>query len=156
MDRVAVARRCGRPIKEPVMMMTKAKILCGIGVAAVVGVASIIPASAGPMLANASGVKAASMDNVVDVRWRGRRGAGIAAGVAAGALFGAAIANSAYAYGPGYYGYGYAPAYTYGYGPSYGPYGSYAYSYGYPGAYGTYRRQQYYPYSVGIPYSHAW
>ena len=76
-----------------------------------------------------------------------------------GALFGAAIAGSAYAYGPGYYGYGYAPAYSYGYGPTYyepNAYGSYAYSYGYP-AYGySYRRQQYYPYSGGIPYSHAW
>jgi hypothetical protein len=138
------------PIKEAVMM-TKAKTLCGIGVAAVVGVASILPASAGPMFSNASGISQASRDNIVDVRWRGHRGAGIAAGVAAGALFGAAIANSTYAYGPGYYGYGYAPSYSYGYGPSYyEPYGAYAYAPSYP-----YRRQYYYETPVGPP-SYGW
>jgi hypothetical protein len=131
------------------------KQLSGLGVAAAVGLAGIVPASAGPIPSNA-GLKATASDNVIDVRWRRGYGWGVGAGIAAGALFGAAIANSAYAYGPGYY--GYAPAYTYGYGPAYyGPYGGYAYSpaYGYYG-YNTYRREQYYPNGYAIPYSHAW
>ena len=135
--------------------------LSGIGIAAAVALASIVPASAGPMMSNATGVKNAGLDNVVDVRWRryGWGGAGLAAGVAAGALFGAAIANSAYGYGPGYYGYapaysyGYAPTYSYGYGSSYyEPYGAYAYSPSYP--YG--RRQYYYETPVGPPMYSQW
>ena len=134
--------------------------LSGIGVAAAVALASIVPANAGPMLSNATGVKNAGIDNVIDVRWRGRGGwggAGVAAGVAAGALFGAAIANSAYGYGPGYYGYapaysyGYAPTYSYGYGPAYD---SYAYAPAYPY---SYRRQYHYETPVGPPtYYNGW
>ena len=126
------------------MFSTFKSQMTGVGVAAIVGLASIVPASAGPMLSNASSLSAAGSDNVVDVRWRGR-GAGVAAGIAAGALIGGAIAGSAYGYGP--YGYGYAEPYAYsGYG--YPAYGAYAYA---P------RRQYYYETPVGPPaYSYGY
>jgi hypothetical protein len=99
------------------------------------------PSSAAPILSSTTAVKAAASDNVVDVRWR-RGGGGIAAGVAFGALAGAAIAPRYYYGGYGYpYGayrsYAY-PAYSYSY-PAYA-YPAYSYSYpayGYP-AYGAY------------------
>lgn len=52
-------------------------------------------------------------------RWGGPLGAG-AAGLAAGAVIGGAVASSPYAWGPGYYGgyYGYEPDY-YAYEPGY-------------------------------------
>ena len=129
------------------MFTTFKSQLTGVGVAAIVGLASIVPASAGPMLSNGSGISAATSDNVVDVRWR-RGGRGVAAGIAAGALFGAAIAGSTYGYGYSdpYYAYGYSEPYAYsGYGyPAYG----YAYA---P------RRQYYYETPVGPPaYSYGY
>jgi hypothetical protein len=75
--------------------------------------------------------------------WRGGHGFGWgapAAGLAAGAIIGGAVAASqpwyGYDYSPGYYGYGYDPGYySYGYDPGYS-YGDPGYSYGYaPGGY---------------------
>jgi hypothetical protein len=92
--------------------------------------------------------------------WRGGGwggvGAGLAFGLAAGAIFaGAAAASSPYYYGPGYgyggYG-GYYPGYAYG--PSYGYYP--AYYGGYRSAYyGGYRSAYYGGYYGGGPYA-AW
>jgi len=132
--------------------MTRSKRALALASAAAVAITAASPSFAGPILSGPAGVKAAASDNVVDVRWR--RGGGVAAGFAVGALAGAAI--GAAAAGPGYYGYGY-PAYGYGYGYypaySYGPYPAYGYRYGaypayaYPGQtcgfYGGYGRWDY-------------
>jgi hypothetical protein len=132
------------------MITTFKNQLSGIGIAAVLGLASVVPASAGPMLSNGSGISAATSDNVVDVRWR-RGGRGVGVGIAAGALFGAAIAGSAY-------GYGYGPTYAYSNGPAYyEPYAYQSYGYASPYPYGAYeyggygRRQQHYETPVGPP-----
>jgi hypothetical protein len=106
-----------------------------VALAGAMALAGATPSLAGPVLSNASGVKAAISDPVVDVRYRHRgSGIGIGAGLAAGALLGAGIAAATaprYYYGPGYYGgayaYDYGPGYTYA--PAYGAYGS---SYAYP------------------------
>ena len=93
------------------------------------------PSFAAPVLSNTASVKSAMTDGVVDVRWRGR-GAAVGAGLAFGALAGAAALGAATA--PAYYGYPYA---SYGYPAYYGypGYGAYAYespvygsSYAYP------------------------
>jgi hypothetical protein len=118
------------------------------------GSAGAAPLGAPLALQNAAG------SAVQTVQWRGGWGGrgwwgGPAAGFAAGAIIGGAVAASpwygydyygyspsyySYGYSPSYYGYGYSPSYySYGYSPSYYGYGyspSY-YSYGYdPGYYG--------------------
>jgi len=77
--------------------------------------------AAGPVLSSTASVKTAASDNVVDVQWRRwhRGGAGLAAGLAFGALAGTAIGAAT---APYYYGY---PGYRYTY-PGYA-YGAYAY-----------------------------
>jgi hypothetical protein len=96
------------------------------------------------------GFTALAAPSRAEAYWRGGGwGAGLAGGLIAGALIGG-IASSAYAYGPGYGGYGYyggyAPAY-YGGGYGGGYYGGYAPSYyGYaPGYYGGYTSTYYAP-----------
>jgi hypothetical protein len=107
-----------------------------VALAGAMALAGASPSFAGPIFSNAAGMKAATSDPVVDVRYRHRGGGiGIGAGLAAGALLGAGIAAATaprYSYGPGYgyggaYAYDYAPGYTYA--PAYGAYGS---SYAYP------------------------
>lgn len=92
------------------------------------------PASAAPVPSSVTALKAATAGDVVDVRYRGRGGAGIAAGIAGGLILGGIIASQQryYGYGPGYYGYYYGgpPPLFYGprvfyppgyYGPMVGP-----------------------------------
>lgn len=106
-------------------------------------------ASAAPVTSGTLALKNASPNDVVQVRSRGWRGAGIGLGVgfAAGALIGAAASSSYYG-GPYAYDYGYAPAYSYGYAPAYSYGYAPAYSYGYapgPGIYaGPRSRYEYY------------
>jgi hypothetical protein len=96
----------------------------GLGFAAAMAL-SVAPAAAAPVLTNTTAVKAAVPDDATQVRSRGRawRGhgwvPGAAAGLAAGAVIGGAVAASPYYHG-GYY--AHDPYYTY-------PYpGAYAYS----------------------------
>ena len=125
-----------------------------VALAGAMALAGVTPSLAGPVFSNAAGMKAATSDPVVDVRYRhrGRAAVGIGAGLAAGALLGAGIAAATaprYSYGPSYYGYGggpyayeYSPGYTYA--PAYGAYGSsYAYPYQTCGVSGGYGRWDY-------------
>ena len=125
-----------------------------LAIAATMAMTAASPSFAGPLLSSASGVKAAAADNVVDVYWR--RGGGVAAGFAfgalAGAAIGAAVAPRYYGYPYGGYAYGYYPTYgvypSYGYGayvaaPYYAGYRSYAYPYQTCGVYGGYGRWDY-------------
>ena len=67
---------------------------------------------------------AVAIPNQAEARWRGG-GWWIPGAVVGGLALGAAIASRPYYYGPGYYGYAYAP------GPYYGDgYGPYDYEYG--------------------------
>ena len=121
-------------------MTTNFRRAMAFGLAGAMALAA--PAIAGPVPSSTASVKAAAPDHAVDVRWR--HGGGVAAGVAFGALAGAAIAAAT---APRYYygGYDY-PGYAYGY-PAYGAYGypSYgAYGYGYGGP--VYGRAYAYPY----------
>jgi hypothetical protein len=92
------------------------------------------------------GLTSLAAPSPAEAHWRGRGfGPGLAGGLIAGALIGG-IASSAYAYGPGYGGYGYyggyAPAYYGGYGPGYG----YGYAPAYYGGYSSaYYAPAYYP-----------
>src|SRR5262245_18433361 len=66
---------------------------------------------------------AVAIPNEADARWR-RDGWWVPGAVGGGLALGAAIASRPYTYGPGYYGYAYAPgpyygAYDYGYGRGY-------------------------------------
>src|SRR5512137_2325995 len=58
---------------------------------------------------------AVAIPNQVEARWRGG-GWWIPGAVVGGLALGAAIASRPYYYGPGYYGYAYAPGPYYGYG----------------------------------------
>ena len=71
------------------------------------------PAMATPVLSSTIALKSAALSDLVEVRWRDNRGGAVAAGVAAGLLFGAIAGSSARYYGPPpYYGPGYyAPPY---------------------------------------------
>jgi hypothetical protein len=110
----------------------------GLGVAAVLGLCAVAPASAAPVLSNTAALKSAANTSVTEVRWGIRRGVARAA-VATGV--GLAVAGAATSYAYGYpYSYGYQ-SYNYGYPSSYGyanyGYGGYNYNYGYtPGYYG--------------------
>ena len=134
-------------------------------VAGAIAATGFTPATAGPIPTMTAAVAQATPDHTVDVYWRGYGGwrgygPGLAFGLAAGAIAGAAIAAPYYGGGPAYY-YGapmpsyysrpvYAAPYAYGppvyappvYGGYYGPGG---YSYAYPSrcytneGYGRYR-----------------
>jgi hypothetical protein len=126
------------------------------GVAGAIALATT--ASAAPVTSGTLALKNAGPTDVVQVRSRGWRRAGVAAGIgfAAGTLIGAAASAGAYGYyggpyaydyygGPYAYDYDYAPAYSYGYGPGWGY--APAYSYGYapgPGIYAGPRSYRYY------------
>jgi hypothetical protein len=89
------------------------RVTAALGVAALL-IGTATPVSAAPVPSSVAALKAATASDVVDVRYRGRGGAGIAAGIATGLILGGIIASQPryYGYGPGYYGYG--PRY-YGY-----------------------------------------
>jgi hypothetical protein len=80
---------------------------------------AVVPGWSAPVMTNTAVLKSAHAEqsDVIDVRSRGRTAAGIGIGLAAGALVGAAIANSnrGYYYGDPYYARGYG--YNYGYAP---------------------------------------
>jgi hypothetical protein len=102
---------------------TLAAALIAGGVSSLAGSAHAVP------LAASLSLRDASTSDVQTVQWRRWGWGGFGVGLAAGAIFGAALSAPYYGYGyPAYsYGYGY-PAYSYGY--------SYpAYSYGYAPAY---------------------
>jgi hypothetical protein len=81
-------------------MKTSTKLLA-LGLAGALSLAAV-PGFAGPLMSGSAAIKNAAPDHVTDVRWRGRGpGPGLAFGLAAGALIGAAVA--AQPYGPGYY-----------------------------------------------------
>jgi hypothetical protein len=98
------------------------KLIAG-GVAGLVFIGAVIPATALPLVANGAAVEQAAPATTTDVRWRRGYGWGIGLGV-----LGLGIAAGAYpyynGYGPGYYG-GYDP------GPYYPAYPAPAY-YGSP------------------------
>jgi hypothetical protein len=92
--------------------MTISKNALGIGVAGLLALSAVVPASAAPVLSNTAAVKQAADAQVTEVRWR--PGAAVAVGVGAGLLAGAAIASSQPRYySDPYYAPGYAPAPTY-------------------------------------------
>ena len=96
------------------------------GGAALLAATVLSPVQAAPFMANGA-IKAASQDEVTQVRWRGYGwgGAAVAAGIA-GLALGAAAASQPY-YGPPPAYYGPPPAY---YGPP-----AYPYAYSYPAPY---------------------
>lgn len=82
-------------------MRTSTKLIA-LGLAGAVSIGAAAPSVAGPLMSSGAVVGAAAPDHVTDIRWRGRSvGPGIAFGLAAGALVGAAVA--ARPYGPDYY-----------------------------------------------------
>jgi hypothetical protein len=117
-----------------------------LGIAGALAIGLTTVSTAGPLPTSIAAMKQAAPDHTTEVRWGwrgyggwGGYGPGVAFGLAAGALAGAAIA-SPYYYGGPYYSrpvyaapYGYAP-YRYGppvyrgyYGAPYGYYGGYGY-----------------------------
>jgi hypothetical protein len=136
--------------------MTIKRLTIALTVAGAFGATGLLSATAGPIPTMTAAVTQAAPDHTVNVYWRGRWGGfgwrgygpGLAFGLAAGALAGAAIAAPYYGGGPAYYygapmpsyysrpvyaaPYAYAPVYAppvYG-GGYYAPYRSY-YGYGY-------------------------
>jgi hypothetical protein len=109
--------------------MSISRNVLGVGVAGLLALFAVVPASAAPVLSSTSAVKSAADTQTTQVRWR--NGGAVAAGVGVGLLAGAAIASSqqrsyysdpyyapAPAYAPGYYAAEpeyYAPAPSYGY-----------------------------------------
>ena len=62
------------------------------------------PLAAAPVPSSIATLKSATAPDIIDVRYRGRRGAGIAAGIATGLILGGIIASQPRYYGPrGYY-----------------------------------------------------
>ena len=120
--------------------MTIKTLAVALSVAAGLGASLLAPAAAGPLPTMTAGVTQAAPDQSVDVYWRGW-GPGLAFGLAAGALAGAAIAAPYYGAGRYYYlgapaPYLYArPVYAAPYAayppvyapPVYAPYGGYYY-----------------------------
>jgi hypothetical protein len=117
----------------------------GFGVATVLGLCAVAPASAALVLSNTAALKSAADNSVTEVRYGIRRGVARAA-VATGVGLAVAGAARSYPYGYGYpnsygyqsYNYGYPSSYGYtGYSTSYAPssynygYGVYSYNYGY-------------------------
>jgi hypothetical protein len=92
-------------------MRTSPKLIA-LGLAGALSIGAAAPSFAGPLMSSGAAVRTAAPDHVTDVRWRGRGpGPGLAFGLAAGALVGAAVASRPY--GPDYY---------YEGGPAYGAY----------------------------------
>jgi hypothetical protein len=107
--------------------MTSSSRRHGLALGLIGALALATPSVAGPVLTSTTAVKGAAQDSIVDVGWRHRGGGGVAAGLAFGALAGAAIGAAT---APRYYGYA-DPYYAY-------PSSSYAYTYpSYDGAYGA-------------------
>jgi hypothetical protein len=118
--------------------------MMAFGLAGALALGAAVSVSAGPFPVGTA-VKDGASGSLTNVRWRGYGfGPGIAFGLAAGALAGAAIAARPYYYGPGYYYGGYygLPVYdatVYGSGSVYGSgyyvapgyYGGYYRGYGY-------------------------
>lgn len=131
-----------------------------VGLALVLSGASIattVPAAAAPVLSHAAQLQQAVPSDVTDVRWRGRRWAGVGVGLAAGALLGAAIANRHHYYGRAYYGDAYYGGAYYGYAPSYyAP--AYAETYAYAPPPVVYRSAPVYAQPTGpaIGYGRCW
>lgn len=101
-------------------MKTLQKRGIAIGLAGAMTLSAMAPGFAAPVMTNTSVLKNASAahSDVIDVRSRGGRvAAGVGIGLVAGALVGAAVANSrnGYYYGDPYYARGYG--YNYGYSP---------------------------------------
>jgi hypothetical protein len=107
-------------------MKTLQQRAVAVGLAGAMMLGAVAPGLAAPVMTNTAVLKNVHADtsDVVDVRYRGHgyrgygyRGAGIGLGLAAGALFGAAVASSrnGYYYGDPYYARGYG--YNYGYEP---------------------------------------
>ena len=103
-----------------------------VGLVGALALGAAVPASAGPLPIGNSALTTAAAPATTEIRWRGGPGPGIAFGLAAGALVGAAVASRPY----GYYGYGYGPGYGYYDAPVYAE--PYAYAPVYPGYYGGY------------------
>lgn len=108
------------------------RTIAALSIAAVIGTAA--PATAAPVPSSVATLKSATSLDLIDVRYRGRGGAGIAAGIATGLILGGIIASQPRYYGPrGYYYdyyYGGPPPLFYGpqvfyppghYGPMIGP-----------------------------------
>jgi hypothetical protein len=107
-----------------------------LGLAALL-IGTAAPAAAAPVPSSIATLKTAAGPDIVDVRYRGRGGAGIAAGIATGLILGGIIASQPRYYGPrgyyyDYYYYGGPPPLFYGprvfyppghYGPLMGSYG---------------------------------
>jgi hypothetical protein len=137
--------------------MTK-NLTLALTVAGALGATAFTPAAAGPIPTMTAAVAQAAPDHAIEVYWRGYGGwrgglgwrgygPGLAFGLAAGALAGAAIAAPYYGGGPGYYygapmpsyysrpvyaaPYAYAPAYAPVYAPPVGYYAPYGYYNGY-------------------------
>lgn len=101
-------------------MKTLQQRAIAIGLAGAMTLGAVAPGLAAPVMTNTAVIKNAHAErsDVIDVRSRGGRvAAGIIGGLAAGALVGAAVANSrsGYYYGDPYYARGYG--YNYGYSP---------------------------------------
>jgi hypothetical protein len=125
--------------------MRTLRLVTALSVAGAMSLASYVPAQAAPItpLSVAAKPDTQGSASAIQVRWGGWGwgggwGLGIGA-LAAGALVGAAIANSSPYYYGGYYPYG-GPYYGYGYGYPYGYSAPYypAYGYGYYRAYPRY------------------
>lgn len=111
-----------------------ARFATALGVAALL-IGTAAPVAAAPVPSSIATLKTATPPDIVDVRYRGRGGAGIAAGIAGGLILGGIIASQPrYYYGPrgyyDYYYYGGPPPLFYGprvfyppghYGPLVGP-----------------------------------
>jgi hypothetical protein len=133
------------------MIMRTTRYTLGLCVMTALGLCSVKPVSAAPVLSNTAGLKSATENLIAEVRYvrRGvaRRGVARAAvatgvGVAAAASYRYAAGYPNYGYGTTY-NYGYAPYSNYGYAPSsqsynygYAPYtGTYGYNYSYTSGY---------------------
>ncbi|HUN95377.1 MAG TPA: hypothetical protein VMU69_03955 [Bradyrhizobium sp.] len=131
--------------------MRTLRLATALSIAGAMSLASYVPAQAAPIapLSVAAKPDTQGAGSAIQVRWGGRGwgggwgwGWGVGA-LAAGALVGAAIANSSPYYYGGYYPYGGYGGPYYGYGYGY-PYGGYsvpyypAYGYGYYRAYPRY------------------
>jgi hypothetical protein len=101
------------------------RVTAAFGVAALL-LGSAARSSAAPLPSSVAALGTATAGDVIDVRYRGRGGAGIAAGIASGLIIGGIIASQPryYGYGPGYGYYGYyggPPPLFYGPGVFYPP-----------------------------------